>query len=116
MTDTETLPEYEWMIPGEVTAEAFGLRLVASVAGNAHPASVPAKLRAHKPGDRARLRYSLAPKRMKEILERLKVRSDQRKNWPVLEWQGEIVWMRGAELESRIGMASGLKIEVEELP
>jgi tRNA(Ile)-lysidine synthase len=116
MTDTETLPEYEWMIPGEVTAEAFGLRLVASVAGNAHPASVPARLRAHKPGDRARLRYSLAPKRMKEILERLKVRSDQRKNWPVLEWQGEIVWMRGVELESRIGIAAGLKIEVEELP
>jgi len=26
------------------------------------------------------------------------------------------VWMRGVELESRIGIAAGLKIEVEELP
>jgi tRNA(Ile)-lysidine synthase len=53
---------------------------------------------------------------MKEILERLKVPSDERKTWPVLEWQGEIVWMRGAELESAVSAASGLTIRAENLP
>jgi tRNA(Ile)-lysidine synthase len=110
------LPEYELPIPGEITAEAFGLRLVANITRNVDVASMPAKLRTHKPGDRARLRYSFGPKRMKEVLERLKVPPDQRKSWPILEWQGEIVWMRGAELESQAGAAAGLKIEARDLP
>ena len=112
----EKLPEYEVLIPGEVIAEAFGLRLIASVTRQVDPSPQPAKLRIHKPGDRAQLRYSLGPKRMKEILERLKVPSDERKTWPVLEWQGEIVWMRGAELESAVSAASGLTIRAENLP
>ncbi len=90
--------------------------LVARITENVDAASMPAKLRAHKPGDRARLRYSFGPKRMKEVLERLKVPPDQRKGWPILEWQGEIVWMRGAELESQAGAAAGLKIEAKDLP
>jgi tRNA(Ile)-lysidine synthase len=52
---------------------------------------------------------------MKEVLERLKIPPDQRKSWPILEWQGEIVWMRGAELESQAGTAAGLKIEARDL-
>jgi tRNA(Ile)-lysidine synthase len=116
MSLEENLPEYELPIPGEVTAEAFGLRLVANITKHVDAESMPAKLRAHKPGDRARLQYSLGPKRMKEVLERLKVPPDQRKNWPILEWQGEIIWMRGAELESQAGAAAGLKIEARDLP
>ena len=92
------------------------MRLVANITKHVDAESMPAKLRAHKPGDRARLQYSLGPKRMKEVLERLKVPPDQRKNWPILEWQGEIIWMRGAELESQAGAAAGLKIEARDLP
>lgn len=108
------LPEYEIPIPGEIMVEAFGFRLIASV--NGRSARFPsAKLRVHKAGDRVQLRYSSGLKRMKDVLERLRVPPDQRKNWPVLEWQGEIVWMRGAEVESKAGAAAGLKVEVRDL-
>ncbi|MGC1294740.1 MAG: tRNA lysidine(34) synthetase TilS [Alloacidobacterium sp.] len=110
----EKLPEYEVPVPGEVTAEAFGFRLIAHVSGNRDLASAQAKLRVHKAGDRVHLRYSSGLKRIKEVLERLKVPPDQRRKWPVLEWQGEIVWMQDAEVESTAGTAAGLKIEVED--
>lgn len=110
------LPEYEAPVPGEVVAEAFGLRLILSVtAKNAAPEQNLARLRACRAGDRVRLRYSQGPKKIKEVLERMRVPAGQRQNWPVLEWQGEIVWMRGAELESRAGAAAGLRIEGEDL-
>src|SRR5262249_33961231 len=54
---TAELAEYELPIPGEVTAEAFGFRLIARVRENPVPPSA-AKLRTHKAGDRVRLRYS----------------------------------------------------------
>jgi tRNA(Ile)-lysidine synthase len=113
----EDLPEYEVPIPGEVTAAAFGLRLVVHVAGkNPAPGSSAAKLRAHRAGDRVHLRYSAGLKRIKEVLERLKVPPNQRKKWPVLEWQGQIVWIRDADVESAAGAAAGLRIDVEYLP
>ncbi|HVW77116.1 MAG TPA: tRNA lysidine(34) synthetase TilS [Alloacidobacterium sp.] len=93
--------EYTIPIPGEVVAEGFGFRFIASVPeiqGSPHP---PAILRVHKAGDRVKLRYSSAPKRVKEVLERMQVPPAERKNWPVLEWKGEIVWIRGVEVDSR---------------
>jgi tRNA(Ile)-lysidine synthase len=111
----QELPEYEFIIPGQVTAEGFGLKLTASTAGSNLP-GVSAKLRAHKPGDRVQLRHSSHPKRIKEVLERMRIAPADRKIWPVLEWQGEIVWMQGMEVTSRIGGAAGLKIETQELP
>ena len=83
-------------IPGK--GAALGVRLqVAHVSGTAQ---TPALLRAARPGDRIRLRHSSGtPKRVKEILERLGIAAPDRAGWPVLEWQGEIVWMRGAGLE-----------------
>ncbi|QNI32778.1 tRNA lysidine(34) synthetase TilS [Alloacidobacterium dinghuense] len=110
------LPAYEVPIPGEVVAEAFRLRLITDLSGNSVASTPPAILRVHKPGDRVQLRYSAGPKRIKEVFERMKVPVDQRQNWPVLEWQGEIVWIRGTEVESHAGGTAGLRIEVEELP
>ncbi len=83
-------------IPGETAG--FGVLLrVSHASGEVHP---PATLRAARPGDRVQLRYSRgAPKRVKEVLERLGVPSQDRAGWPLLEWQGEIVWLRGAVLE-----------------
>src|SRR5262249_3266889 len=113
--DAEKLPEYELPIPGEVIAEAFGLRLAARVTGDMGADLTPAKLRAHKAGDCVHLRYSAGLKRVKEVLERLKIPSDQRKNWPVLEWKGEIVWIRGSVAESNVGTAAGLEIQAQDL-
>ncbi|HYK34919.1 tRNA lysidine(34) synthetase TilS [Alloacidobacterium sp.] len=108
------LVEYEVPIPGEVAGDVFGLRLTTRINGN--PARFPpAKLRAHKSGDRVQLRYSSGLKRIKDVLERLRIPSEQRKTWPVLEWQGEIVWVRGAEVESSIAAAAGLEIETRDL-
>lgn len=99
----EAAAEYSVAIPGEVTA--FGLRLRIEVT---EPASTPenrvATLRNWKPGDRVQLRYSSGPRKVKEVLERLKVTGSSRAFWPVLELDGRIVWMRGVELESAPGI------------
>lgn len=93
--------EYAVPIPGEVRAESFGFRLIASVPDSHASAQPSAVLRVHKAGDRVKLRYSAAPKRVKEVLERMQIPPAERKNWPVLEWQGEIVWIRGMEVDSK---------------
>jgi tRNA(Ile)-lysidine synthase len=101
--------EYTIAIPGEIDAPAFVLRLRIGVRGaataNGTPngrSGLPAKtaiLRNWKPGDRVRLRYSAGPRKVKEVLERLRVTGTGRAVWPVLEIDGRIVWMRGVELE-----------------
>jgi tRNA(Ile)-lysidine synthase len=63
-----------------------------------------AKLRNWRPGDRVRLRYSGGPRKVKEVLERLRVTGSRRMVWPVLETGGRIVWMRGVELEPEAGI------------
>ena len=106
------IPEYAVAIPGEVEAPAFGLRLRIEVSS---PAGAPdgrtpgpgrtAKLRNWKPGDRVRLRYSAGPRKVKEVLERLRITGTGRTLWPVLEVDGRIVWMRGVEVEPEQGIA-----------
>jgi tRNA(Ile)-lysidine synthase len=106
VTATATAPEYTVTVPGEVTAPAFGLRLLieadvpSGVAESPPPASgQTATLRNWRPGDRVRLRYSASPRKVKEVLERLRVTGSSRALWPVLELDGRIVWMQGAEVE-----------------
>ncbi|MBW4043760.1 MAG: tRNA lysidine(34) synthetase TilS [Acidobacteria bacterium] len=91
-----SLPEYTIAVPGEILAPAFCLRL-SITAAEALPA---ATLRAPRSGDRVRLRYTSAPKRLKEVFERLRIPAAERASWPILEWQGQIVWMRGADVEN----------------
>ena len=62
-----------------------------------------ATLRNWKPGDRVRLRHSGGPRKVKEVLERLRVTGTERALWPVLEVDGRIAWMRGVELEREPG-------------
>jgi tRNA(Ile)-lysidine synthase len=100
---------YEAAIPGEINARAFGLRLrvefrssatsCGPTNGRAGLGARTATLRNWKPGDRVRLRYSSAPRKVKEVLERMRVTGTDRALWPVLEIDGRIVWMRGVELE-----------------
>jgi tRNA(Ile)-lysidine synthase len=95
------LPEYRVTIPGTIEAPAFGLRLHIEVSGPADAADRPrtATLRNWRPGDRVRLRYSSGPRKVKEVLERLRVTGTARAIWPVLEISGQIVWMQGVEVE-----------------
>ena len=109
-------PEYSVTIPGEIEAPAFGLRLRIEIVRlgqrprRARIAAVSlrataATLRNWKPGDRVRLRYSGGSRKVKEVLERLRVTGTDRAFWPVLEVNGRIVWMRGVELEPEPGLA-----------
>ncbi len=71
----------------------------------AHDCGRTATLRNWKPGDRVRLRYSGGPRKVKEVLERLRVTGTSRALWPVLEVEGRIVWMKGVEVEPEQGFA-----------
>lgn len=84
-------------VPGEVAA--FGWLFHAESPQIAPPAAV----RVWRAGDRVTLRYSSGPRKVKEVLERLKVFGSERAAWPVVEWQGSIVWMQGTSLEPVAG-------------
>jgi tRNA(Ile)-lysidine synthetase-like protein len=61
-------------------------------------------LRNWRPGDRVQLRHSGGPRKVKEVLERLRVYGSARARWPVVELGGRIVWMQGVELEPEAGI------------
>jgi tRNA(Ile)-lysidine synthase len=107
------LPAYALPLPGEATAERFGLVFRATCHQLSEPAT--ALIRAPRAGERVRLRHSQAPKRIKEVFERMQVAAPERRSWPVIEWQGEIVWMLGVELESEAAQDAGLIILAEPL-
>jgi tRNA(Ile)-lysidine synthase len=94
--------------PGEIEAPAWGIRLrvifLAGVGVEGNQAPRTAVLRAWKPGDRVRLRHSGAPRKVKEVLERLRVFGSARTRWPVLELDGRVIWMQGVELEPESGI------------
>ena len=61
-----------------------------------------AQLEAGRPGEAALLG---GPRKVKEVLERMRVTGSSRAVWPVLEIAGRIVWMKGVELEPERGIA-----------
>lgn len=99
------VPEYSVTIPGEILAPAFGVKLQirpkdSPVAGDGHSGTASvATLRNWKPGDRVRLRYSGRERKVKEVLERLRITGSSRALWPVLEVGDRIAWMKGVEVE-----------------
>ena len=98
-----SLPTYSVPIPGQVEAAAFALRLrIESTEGGPIRTAV---LRNWKPGDRVRLRHSSGPRKVKEVLERLRVTGTARALWPVLELDGRIVWMRAVDVDPEQGIA-----------
>lgn len=102
----ERVQEYTVPIPGEVEAPAFDLCLRIELAAAGKGGSLPASatLRVWRPGDRVRLRYSSGPRKVKEVLERLRITGTEREAWPVLEVAGQIAWMRGVEVEPEAGI------------
>jgi tRNA(Ile)-lysidine synthase len=92
-------PAYALPIPGEIRAPEYGLCLRAEHAQAAF-AGAAAVLRPWKAGDRVTLAHSRGPKKVAEVLDRLHVVGGSRKNWPVVDWEGRIVWMRGVEVDA----------------
>ncbi|HVJ08205.1 MAG TPA: tRNA lysidine(34) synthetase TilS [Acidisarcina sp.] len=107
----QAILQYVLPVPGEVFAEAFGLHFRCTCQGGGDLA--PATVRPPLPGDRVRLRYTRGPKRMKEVFERMHIAAPDRTLWPVVEWRGEVVWMRGVELEPELEAALKLEISAE---
>ena len=104
---TKVALEFRVGVPGEIEAPVFGIRIRIDL--TADPASIcsspnSALLRAWKPGDRVRIKHSSGPKKVKEVLERMKVTGSHRTTWPVLEFDHRIVWMKGIELEPEPGI------------
>jgi len=92
-------------VPGQVDAPAFGLSLQIEIDGvktSSSPAT--AMLRNWRSGDRVTLRYSSGPRKVKQVLEHLRVTGSERVLWPVLEYDGRLIWMKGAELEPEPGL------------
>jgi tRNA(Ile)-lysidine synthase len=120
---TSPTPIYTAEVPGEIDAPAYGVRLrvetfrpsgesykqeadreTGQETGQAGQPVRTATLRNWSPGDRAKLRYSGGLRKVKEILERLHVSGSERALWPVLEFEGRVVWMKGVELEPEAGI------------
>jgi tRNA(Ile)-lysidine synthetase-like protein len=94
--DQEAIEVY---IPGD--AAGLGITMRTSLVEGVHSAGdlTPATLRGPRPGDRVKLRHSRGAKSLKETFERMQVEAEARKTWPLLEWQGRIVWMKDVPLD-----------------
>ena len=97
-------PEIAIPIPGDGESAEYGLHVRVEITAASPAGNGEALLRCWKPGDRVRLQHSAAPKKVKEVLERLKVSGSARARWPVLEIRGRIVWMRGVVVEPEPGL------------
>ena len=90
--------EYSLPVPGSVEATAFGL-IFSAESSSPHPVTLlAATVRAWRAGDRVHLTHTRGPKKVSEVLDRLHVHGKERQRWPVVAWEGEIVWMQGATL------------------
>jgi tRNA(Ile)-lysidine synthase len=94
---------YELPVPGAVDAPAFRARFLATLPHElkSKDAALPsscAQVRAWKPGDRVELQHSRGSKKVKEILNRMRISAEDRAAWPVVTWEGNIIWMRGVIL------------------
>lgn len=99
-------------VPGE--GEGFGVRIKIAIPG-VESQPVPGRaavLRTWKPGDRVHLRHSSGPRKVKEVLERMKISGPERARWPVLELDGRILWMQGVAVE----LDPGLRVAVTPIP
>jgi tRNA(Ile)-lysidine synthase len=92
-------PAYGFPVPGEIRAPEYGLCLQGERTQEGL-SSASAVLRPWKAGDRVTLLHSQRPRKVAEVLDRLHVLGEARKNWPVVEWEGRIVWMRGVEVDA----------------
>ncbi len=99
---TALVPPVRFAVPGVGEAHGWRFRVKADASGSVvdGEAGGEAVVRQWRAGDRVRMRHSSGPKKVKEVLERMKVSGSDRARWLVMEIGGEIVWMQGMEVES----------------
>jgi tRNA(Ile)-lysidine synthase len=109
---SDPVPAYAFVLPGEIRAPEYGIHLrgehsevqdgkgLAGAGPTQGAASRLATLRVWRAGDRVMLRHSRGPKKVAEVLDRLHITGEARKNWPVVESEGTLLWMRGVEIEA----------------
>jgi len=107
---TARLPAVEIPVPGEVVAEAYGLRVVMKRLREDAGAVSAAVLRTPQAGDRVRMRYTAGKKPLKEVFARLKLDAARKPAWPLVEWQGEIVWMQDVVVEPDPGLPFAIEV------
>jgi tRNA(Ile)-lysidine synthase len=100
--------EYALPIPGSVEAPDFGIRLEAVLARQPPVSQPEARLRVCRPGDRVTPRHSRSRLKIGEALRRAKFPVSS--SCPVLEWQGEIIWMPGVPIDCGLTRDLGLTI------
>ncbi len=112
------LPAYDLPVPGSVVATEYGLRASAERNAGVAPgeAGEPLRVRVWQAGDRVRLRYSRAPKKVAEALERMRVFGPDRERWPVVVRGRSVLWLRGAEVDPAELARVGIRLEVREEP
>jgi tRNA(Ile)-lysidine synthase len=124
--------EYELSIPARVrvyeTGSTIELRRTVAGVGLGHDAaynaehlldaeSLPGRLRVRnwRPGDRFWPAHTKSPKKIKELLQELRVAQPERRLWPVVVSGDEIVWMRGllppAKFRAKAGKEAILILE-----
>ena len=96
-------PECMIPVPGRIDAPAFGLRVEVALTSATFQLQ-EAVLRRWKAGDRVRLRHSSGPRKVKEVLERMKIAGSDRAVWPVVDLGGTLIWMKGVEVEPVAGV------------
>ena len=113
--EPQAVAGYLLPVPGTVDAVAWGLRCTATVL-DAEAGTLPAAVvRCWRPGDRVTLKHSRGPKKVKEVLERMRVPGEERARWPVVEWQGRIVWMLGVQVDGGCLELPRLEVKAENL-
>ncbi|HUZ04261.1 MAG TPA: tRNA lysidine(34) synthetase TilS [Acidobacteriaceae bacterium] len=108
-------PQYTLPVPGTVDAVVYGLRYTAACTA-AGVATDAATIRAWQPGDRVTLEHSRGPKKVKEVLERMRVQGNERAGWPVVVWQGRVVWLQGARVVASGEGSAPIQISACPLP
>jgi len=110
--------EYTLAVPGELQVNETGTRFRTSVVIAKRVRSTdtekesqllkkaslaaPLTVRNWRPGDRFWPAHSKAPKKVKELLQKLKIPVSSRQVWPVVVSGAELVWVRGFPVPAKL--------------
>ena len=87
-------------IPGEASIADRGYTFSSILKEAGQEIALPAAIiRPVRAGDRLTLRHSSGPKKVKEILERMRVPAAERASRLVVAWADRILWMEGVEID-----------------
>lgn len=127
-SSNSTSSDYDYVvpIPGGVVIPALGVRLEVltntaldggyNSGNNSLGTKCEFKVRNWRAGDRFWPGHTKAPKKVKELLQELRVTGTKRQLWPVITLGEEIVWMRGFTLHSRSRPDLNGRLTVREVP